>query len=159
MFSKHSAFALVVFLAASFTAATVGGLATAESVKTWYPLLNKPDWNPPPWIFGPVWTALYVMMSIAAWRVYQKRNTQGANVTLALFFIQLCLNALWSILFFGLHSPGFALIEILILWGLLFNLQLRFWTLDRIAGWLWLPYLLWVTFASILNGTIWWLNR
>lgn len=157
--NKRSALVLVGFLVASFTAAAIGGYATAESVKTWYPLLNKPSWNPPSWLFGPVWTLLYITISVAAWRIWKLRDQPQAKFALRLFFVQLVLNALWSILFFGLHRPDWALIEIVILWSSLVFIQRAFWRLDRLAGWLWLPYLSWVSFASVLNATIWWLNR
>jgi len=151
--------ALLGFIAAAFTAAAIGGAATASSVREWYPLLTKPAWNPPGWIFGPVWTALYLMMSVAAWRVWQRREQPGAPTALTLFFVQLALNALWSVLFFGLRSPGFALAEIVALWICLVLVQRAFWRLDRAAGWLWLPYLLWVSFAAVLNTAIFALNR
>lgn len=157
--NKYSILILIGFLLASFTAAAIGGLATADNVRTWYPEINKPTWNPPSWLFGPVWTVLYIFMSVAAWRVWRVKEKAGAKIALRLFFVQLVLNALWSLIFFGLHRPGWALIEIVILWSLLANLQGRFWRLDRVAGGLWAPYLAWVSFATILNGTIWWLNR
>jgi benzodiazapine receptor len=150
---------LAAFLLAAFAAAGLGGYATAESVTTWYPTLIKPSWNPPAWIFGPVWTLLYVLMSVAAWRIWLRRDRPDADRALALFFIQLGLNALWSVLFFGLQSPGLALIDVIILWLLLFSIRRRFRSIDPIAGWLWLPYLLWVSFATVLNATIVWLNR
>jgi tryptophan-rich sensory protein len=157
--NTRSALVLIGFLAASFSAAAIGGYATGESVRTWYPTLNKPSWNPPSWLFGPVWTLLYIMMSVAAWRIWKLRDQPGVKFVLGFFFVHLALNALWSILFFGLHSPGWALIEIIILWSSIALLQRAFWRLDRLAGWLWIPYLAWVSFATILNGTICWLNR
>lgn len=151
--------ALGGFLLASFTAAGIGGSATAESVQTWYPLLTKPAWNPPAWVFGPAWTLLYILMSVAAWRIWQRRTLPGARRALGLFFGQLALNALWSVLFFGLQRPDLALAEILLLWLLLVVIQRAFWKIDRVAGWLWTPYLAWVTFATTLNAAIWCLNR
>jgi translocator protein len=157
--NKQSAFVLGGFLIASFSAAAIGGYATAESVRTWYPLLNKPAWNPPAWVFGPAWTLLYTLMSIAAWRVWRQQDQPGANKALGLFFAQLGLNALWSVLFFGLQQPGLALVEIVLLWSALAIIQRDFWRLDHIAGILWIPYLAWVSFATTLNTAIWWLNR
>lgn len=151
--------ALIGFIAAAFAAAAIGGAATASSVREWYPLLNKPSWNPPGWIFGPVWTALYLMMSVAAWRIWQKRPEPGVRYALTLFFVQLALNAAWSLLFFGLRRPDLALVEIVVLWICLFLIQREFWRLDRAAGWLWLPYICWVTFAAGLNTVIVALNR
>ena len=157
--NRKSGLVLVGFLLASFSAAAIGGYATAESVRTWYPLLNKPTWNPPAWVFGPAWTLLYTLMSIAAWRVWRQRDQPSAAAALGLFFAQLGLNAFWSVLFFGLHKPQWALAEIIAMWLLLAVIQRAFWRIDRIAGILWIPYLAWVSFATALNGTIVWLNR
>jgi tryptophan-rich sensory protein len=151
--------ALGLFLLASFTAAAIGGLATAESVRTWYPTLVKPAWNPPAGVFGPVWTLLYAAMSVAAWRIWLRRELPGAKPALRLFCVSLGLNAVWSVLFFGLHRPGWALLEILLLWGSLVVLLGRFRRLDPVAGWLWAPYVAWVSFATALNAAIAWLNR
>jgi len=151
--------ALLLFLLASFTAAAIGGYATADSVRTWYPTLVKPTWNPPSAVFGPVWTLLYTMMSLAAWRIWLRRELPDARPALRLFFVSLGLNALWSVLFFGLHRPGWALLEILLFWVSLVSLLGRFRRLDAVAGWLWVPYVAWVTFATVLNAAVWWLNR
>lgn len=151
--------ALLFFLLASFTAAAIGGYATAESVRTWYPTLVKPSWNPPAVVFAPVWSLLYTAMSIAAWRSWLKRDRPGVPCTLRLFFVSLVLNALWSVLFFGLHQPGWALLEVVLLWSTLVTLLVRFRRVDVIAGWLWAPYVAWVSFATALNAAIWWLNR
>ncbi len=151
--------ALLGFLAASFAAAAIGGAATAEHVRTWYPTLAKPSWTPPGWVFGPAWTLLYILMSVAAWRIWRRRELPGARAALRLHFVQLVLNALWSVLFFGLMRPGLALVEIVILWTLLVVILRAFLRLDRVAGLLWLPYVAWVTFATALNASIWWLNR
>lgn len=150
--------ALSLFLLAAFAAAALGGLATASSVNDWYATLNKPAWNPPSWVFGPAWTLLYISMSAAAWRVWQRRTETGAKTVLWLHAIQLILNALWSILFFGLQRPDLALINILVLLALLLVIQFRLTRIDRPAAWLWAPYLAWVTFATILNKSIWLLN-
>lgn len=151
--------ALIGFLVASFAAAGLGSAATAKSVGTWYLTLNKPAWNPPSWIFGPVWTLLYILMAIAAWRVWRRSEGLTARTTLTWFGAQLALNALWSVLFFGLHRPGLAFGEVIVLWAVLAGLLSRFWRADRIAGALWAPYVAWVSFATVLNGTILWLNR
>lgn len=157
--AARSWFALFGFIGAAFVAAAIGGAATTSSVRDWYPALTKPSWNPPSWIFGPVWTLLYIMMGIAAWRVWLQRTLTGARGALALYFLQLALNALWSVLFFGLRNPRFALVDIALLWVCLFVAQRSFWRIDRVAGWLWLPYLAWVTFAAGLNTAIVSLNR
>lgn len=151
--------ALCLFLIAAFTAAAIGGAATAQSVSTWYPELVKPAWNPPAWIFGPVWTLLYLAMGVAAWRLWLRGSTPEVSAALRLFFVQLALNTLWSVLFFGLRHPGFACAEVVLLWLCLVWMQIKCARLDRIAAWLWVPYLAWVSFASVLNATVWWLNR
>ena len=150
---------LVGFLLVAFSAATIGGLATASSVGTWYLTLHKPAWNPPGWLFGPVWSVLYTIMAVAAWRIWQQAASSLRSGALRLFYVQLGLNAIWSCLFFGLRNPGLALLEILLLLAVLVVVQVRFWRLDRVAGRLWLPYLAWVSFATVLNATVWWLNR
>lgn len=151
---------LVVCLAGTFLAAFIGSMATGPAIPTWYATLAKPSFNPPNWIFGPVWTALYTMMAISAYLVWQKGLEDGAvRVALALFIAQLALNALWSVLFFGLHSPlaGFACIAALWL-ALLFTI-LSFLKISAVAGWLLIPYILWVSFAAVLNLFVFVLNR
>jgi len=150
--------ALVFFVFTAFAASAIGGFATTSSVTTWYPTLVKPAWNPPSWLFAPVWSALYLMMAVSAWRIWQRRSAPGAGFALRLWFAQLALNTLWSVLFFGARNPGAALAEIVVLWLLLAALQLRFARLDRVAALLWAPYFAWVSFAAVLNFTIWRLN-
>lgn len=152
-------FPLVVLLLAAFAAAGIGGAATARSVGEWYPLLHKPAWNPPSWVFGPAWTLLYVLMSVAAWRIWLRRAEPGAVTILRLHGVQLVANALWSVLFFGFRRPDLALVEVFVLWLLLANIQFRLVRQDRVAALLWSPYLAWVTFAAALNAAVWALNR
>jgi translocator protein len=147
---------LAGWIVASFAAAVVGGFFTPGE---WYAQLNKPAWNPPAWIFGPVWTALYLGMAVAAWLVWKRGGFAGAPVALGLFLAQLLFNGAWSWLFFGLHRPGLALAEILVLWALILATLVAFWTVHRAAGLLFVPYLAWVSFASFLNFTLWRLNR
>jgi tryptophan-rich sensory protein len=135
--------------------AALGGLATASSVAEWYPTLNKPSWNPPSWVFGPVWTTLYIMMAVAAWLVWKRGNSGPAMI---LFFAQLALNLAWSFLFFGARSPWLGLVDIAMLWLALLATVIVFFKRDRLAGALMLPYFAWVSFASFLNFTIWRLN-
>ncbi len=125
----------------------------------WYAALEKPAWNPPNWIFGPVWTALYIMMAVAAWLVSLRGGLAEQRVALSLFLGQWFFNALWSPLFFGLRSPALALIDILLLWAMLLGTVVAFWKARSVAGALMLPYLGWVTFACALNFAIWRLNR
>lgn len=153
------ALALPLFIVAAFAAAAIGGAATATSVGTWYAALQKPAWNPPNWLFGPVWTGLYVLMAFAAWRVWRVQTPPASRQTLALYAAQLVLNALWSLLFFGLRRPDLALAEVVVFWALLVTMLIRFRAVDRLAAWLWTPYVLWVSFASVLNAAVWHLNR
>jgi benzodiazapine receptor len=156
----RSLWPLPAFIAVSFLAAGLGSAATTSAITTWYPTINKPSWNPPNWVFAPVWTTLFLLMSIAAWRAWRAATTPAeATKTLWLYAAQLVLNALWSVLFFTLHRPGLALIEIVFFLALLVTLQVRFARTDRLAAILWSPYVAWVSFATFLNGTIWWLNR
>ena len=139
------------------------GMATQSSIKTWFPTLIKPSFNPPNWIFAPVWSMLYIMMGIAAGLVWNRmeasKDKELVKKSLIFFAIQLGLNALWSVLFFGLRNPMLALIEIVLLWLMIYETYIKFGKIDKIAGYLFLPYLAWVSFASILNACIWWLNR
>lgn len=144
---------LGLFLSLAAIAAAIGGAATASSVNTWYPTLVKPTWTPPSGLFGPVWTALYLMMSVAVWRVWVFAAEAPRRVFRA-YCAQLALNATWSVLFFGLKSPGLALADIAMIWVLLVWLQVQFWRYDRWAALLWAPYLVWVSFAAALNFAI-----
>lgn len=150
---------LGLFLLVAFLAAAIGAYATFTSVETWYPTLRKPTWAPPNAVFSPVWTTLYILMAVAAWRAWRQGSAADARLTFRLYGAQLALNALWSVFFFGMRNPALALVDVIILWFVLLRLYLRFRAIDRLAGWLWLPYLLWVTFATMLNAAIWELNR
>ncbi len=150
--------ALAVFLVVVFAAAALGGWFTMQGMPEWYRSLTKPAFNPPDWIFGPVWTLLYAMMAVAAWLVWRRAPYHIAAVALALFALQLVLNTVWSALFFGMRSPGLAFGEILVLWGAILATTLLFWRVQPLAGALFVPYLLWVSFASLLNYSIWQLN-
>jgi translocator protein len=150
---------LAGFILICFIAGGLGGFATSQSVIDWYPTLNKPSWNPPPWIFGPVWSTLYLMMAAAAWLVWKKdRRFSGVKVALVLFFIQLALNCLWPFLFFKFHNPAGALVDIIALLIALALTTWAFFTQSKLAGSLMVPYLAWVSFATLLNFTIWQLN-
>jgi translocator protein len=133
----------------------LGGWITAPAVAEWYPTLNKPSWQPPNWLFGPVWTTLYVLMAISAWLVWKRGNSGPAMI---LFFAQLALNCAWSFLFFGARSPWLGLVGIGMLLVALIATVIVFFKRDKLAGTLMLPYLAWVSFASFLNFTIWRLN-
>jgi len=148
---------LLTFVGVSLLAGFIGSLATTPAIPTWYQSLSKPVFNPPNWLFAPVWTLLFILMGIAAWLVFTKGNKQKAQA-LKLFFIQLLFNTLWSILFFGFKSPALAFGEIIILWILIYQTKKAFLKQDKLAGWLLLPYLAWVSFAFILNFSIVMLN-
>lgn len=137
------------------------GFVTKSSIETWFPTLIKPSFNPPAWVFAPVWTTLYIMMGTAAGLIWNKMESNKEPVKKALIFfaIQLALNALWSILFFGLKNPFLALIEIVLLWLMIYETYIKFTKIDKMAGYLFIPYLLWVSFATVLNESIWWLNK
>lgn len=142
-------------------AAAVGGLATGQSVKTWYPPLRKSALNPPPGIFGPVWTILYTLMAIADFQVQRSSAVPAEQRTQAhrIYRLQLILNTLWSVLFFGLRSPLAALVEMIVLWVAIALTIRSFARVSRVAAALMLPYLLWVSFAAFLNAEVWRLNR
>jgi tryptophan-rich sensory protein len=145
---------LLPFLALVACAAAFG--ATFQP-GAWYEALRKPPGNPPNWVFGPVWTALYVAIAVAAWRVW--RAQPGASPAIVLWAAQLVLNAAWSWLFFGLERPGLALLDITALLALLVATTAAFLAVDRTAGLLFAPYVAWVGYATYLNAAIWWLNR
>ena len=151
-------------LAVVVTCLAVGyfsGIVTRSAVTTWFPTLVKPSFNPPSWVFAPVWSMLYVMMGVAAGLVWDRIEAEREVVKKALIFfaIQLALNALWSYLFFGLQNPMLAGLEIILLWLMIFETYIQFAKINKISGYLLLPYLACVSFAAVLNGSIWWLNR
>lgn len=153
----QSAAALIGFLAACFAVSALGALATASSVGTWYAALIKPSFNPPNTAFAPVWTTLYLFIAVAGWRVWRKIGFSDRRAY-ALYGVQLVLNLMWSILFFGLQMVGAALLELVLLWIAIAGTLAMFWKHDRIAGLLFAPYLAWVSFAGALTAAIWHLN-
>lgn len=150
---------LLVFLC--LAVGYLASIVTRESVDTWYPTLEKPSFNPPNWLFMPVWTFLYVIMGVAGALVWDKldEKEETAKKGLTYFFIQLALNMLWSYLFFGLKNPLLALIEIILLWLFIYETIAQFNKVNKVATYLFIPYMLWVSFAAILNASIWWLNK
>lgn len=152
----QSAAVLIGFLALSLGVGILAALVTEPNVVSWYPSLAKPSFNPPNWVFAPVWTTLYIFMAIAGWRVWRVADF-GAQPMLY-WLIQLALNFAWSFIFFGAHQLLAALIEIAMLWMAVFVTTIAFFRIDRIAGWLFVPYLLWVSFAGVLNAEIYSLN-
>jgi benzodiazapine receptor len=136
----------------------LGGAVTVSNLTDWYPTLNKPSFNPPNGVFRPVWTTLFVMMGVAAWRVWRAADRDTARFPLALFALQLAVNLGWSIAFFGLRSPGLAVAVILVLDFLVLATALAFRRIDGLAAMLLVPYLAWIGFATVLNIAIWRLN-
>ncbi len=149
---------LAVAVIVCYGAALLGNLATMPQLPTWYANIEKPTWTPPDWLFGPVWSLLYAMMAVAVWLIWRKAGWRAGKKPLIWFGCQLALNSFWSILFFGIHSPGWAFVDILFLWLAILMSIRTFWPLSRLAAALLIPYFLWVSFASVLNATIWQMN-
>jgi translocator protein len=149
---------LLIFIAVCLGAGALGSITTTAEIKGWYKTIEKPLWNPPDYVFGPVWTTLYVMMGVAAWFVWKSGSANSAILPLVIFGIQLILNVAWSWIFFGMHEIGWAFVEIVVLWLAIAATTAVFFHRSQIAGLLMVPYLLWVSFASILNFAIWQLN-
>ena len=148
---------LVAWLAVSFIAAAIGRAASIQA-GPFYSQLVRPEWAPPPGLFGPVWTVLYALMGIAAWLIWRVGGFRAARTALTLFLVQLVVNALWSWLFFGWHLGALAFADIVLLWVLIVATLFAFWRIRPLAGALLIPYLLWVSFASVLNYSVWQLN-
>jgi translocator protein len=150
---------LIFWLGICYLTAWIGAqISPGIGPSGWYESLSKPAWNPPAWLFGPVWTILYTMMGIAAWIIWKRHGFHGAKIALIFFVIQLVLNGAWSWIFFGARSPGWAFIEILFLLSAIGITAFLFQKKSKPAGWLMVPYILWVSFAAALNGAIWWMN-
>jgi len=145
---------LVGWLAVAFAAAAIGAVASIDA-GTFYAQLVRPSWAPPASVFGPVWSVLYLLMGIAAWLVWREHGADRARAALTLFVAQLCVNALWSWLFFAWHKGAFAFADVLVLLALIAATITAFWRIRRLAGVLMLPYLAWVAFASALTWAVW----
>ncbi len=139
----------------------LSSIVTQSSVDTWYPTIQKPSFTPPNWAFPVAWTTLYIFMGVAAGLVWGRIEIETETVRkgLTFFAVQLALNALWSYLFFGLKNPLLALVEIVVLWLMIYETYIQFKKVNRYAGYLFIPYLAWVTYALALNASIWWLNK
>jgi len=149
---------LGAFVGLCLTIAAIGARFTMPSIGTWYRALQKPFFNPPDWIFGPVWTVLYLMIAVAGWRAWRCRHVAGAGARMAVYGVQLALNLAWSIIFFGGRMIGLALVDIVLLLAVIGVNAVLFWRVDRLAGWLLAPYAAWVAFAAALNFALWRLN-
>ena len=143
---------LLGWLLAAFAAGAVGAIASVDAA-SFYAQLSKPSWAPPAWVFGPVWSALYGLMGVAAWLVWRSPGSKGA--ALGLFGAQLAANALWSWLFFAWHRGTLAAVEVLVLLAFIATMVVAFWRTSRLAALLLVPYLLWVSFASVLTWAVW----
>ncbi len=150
--------ALIIFITLCFGSAAIGSYFTNLTVKTWYTTIRKPSWNPPNKVFAPVWSLLYLMMAVSGWLIWERMPTKGLDQSMMLFGIQLILNTAWSALFFGLRNPKLAFFEIIPLWVFILLTMLNFWSIYWLAGALFVPYLLWVSFAAFLNYTVWRMN-
>lgn len=154
---KTQALGLVGWLAATFAAGGIGAIASARAT-AFYGQLSQPSWAPPAWLFGPVWSALYLFMAVAAWLVWRERGFRAARTALWLFGVQLVANALWTWLFFVLHRGALSMAEIVVLWLLIAATIFKFWPIHRLAALLLVPYLAWVGFAAALTLSLWRLN-
>ncbi len=150
---------LAACIAAVLLVGFTSGIATAGGMKGWYDTLQKPFFNPPSWVFGPAWTTLYILMGIGLYMILQTPVSETRTTALIIFGVQLTLNFVWSFLFFYFHRPGIALVEIITLWTFILLMILQFHKLSPTAAVLQLPYLSWVTFATLLNASLWYLNR
>jgi tryptophan-rich sensory protein len=148
---------LIAWLVVAFIFAGIGAVASVEA-SSFYSQLQRPVWAPPAGVFGPVWTTLYAFMGIAAWLVWRVAGFAVVRTALLLFLVQLVINSLWSWLFFGWHLGGWAFADVIVLWFLIVATLIAFWQNSRLAGLLLVPYLLWVSFAAVLNYTVWQLN-
>lgn len=156
--TRRDIFGLVGFLLACLAVSAIGGAVTATSVGTWYQDLQKPPFNPPDWVFAPVWTTLYVLLAVAGWRIWRRLPVAGGAAALAAFAAQLALNLIWSVLFFGFRSIGGGLVDVVLLLAAIVVTARLFWAIDRPAGLLLAPYAAWVAFALVLNAALWGLN-
>ncbi|MBC7912683.1 MAG: tryptophan-rich sensory protein [Pyrinomonadaceae bacterium] len=150
---------IVVCIALPLMVGGIAGYATSASIGSWYSTLHKPFFNPPNWLFGPVWTCLYILMGISLYIIWKSPATATRTKALRVFLIQLTLNFAWSFIFFYFHETGWALIEIVMMWVSILIMILTFYRINKIAAYLQVPYLLWVSFATVLNASIWYLNR
>ena len=150
---------LCFFLIICLSIGILGGIATSQSVHSWYPTLVKPTWTPPAWVFGPVWTLIYILIAVCGWLAYLQPHSRDRSKALLFFSIQLFLNAIWFPLFFGLRSPLLGLFDIILLWIMILATLLSLWKVSRLAAVLWLPYTTWTTFAAVLNTVIYVMNR
>jgi translocator protein len=155
----NNAVKLIISIAIPVAIGAISGFFTVTGVESWYQTINKPSWNPPSWIFAPVWTSLYVMMGIGLYLVWKSDSSEVLKKTaISLFAVQLILNFFWSFIFFNQQQPGWALVEIIAMWIFILLTIFAFAPVSKPAAWLLVPYICWVSFATVLNYTIWQLN-
>ncbi len=156
---RRTVLKLLISLLVPQLAGLIGSIFTAPAIPTWYATLEKPSFTPPSWLFAPAWITLFVLMGVAAFLVWRRRlEERQVKIALGIFIVQLILNALWSVIFFGLESVLGGMILIVVLWLAILATMFAFFRISRAAGWLLLPYILWVSFAGVLNFSIWRLN-
>lgn len=159
MKQKRLWISFVIFILLCLIIEIIGSIWTKETVSTWYPTLAKPSWTPPDWVFGPVWSCLYIMIAISGWLIYRAEYSHNRSIALILYGGQLALNFIWSFLFFSLRSPTLGLIDIVLLFLLISLTIKKAWSVSPSASLLLIPYLAWVTYATSLNAGIWLLNK
>lgn len=159
MKQQHFLMSLVIFIIVCLSVGIIGSFWTKETISTWYPSLAKPSWTPPDWIFGPVWTCLYIMIAVSGWLIYKAAYSHKRSISLMLYAGQLALNFIWPFLFFSLRSPILGLIDIVLLCLLIILTIINAWPVRRLASLLLIPYLIWVMYAITLNAGIWLLNK
>jgi translocator protein len=157
--NKSQIFKLIASLTLPLGLGTIAGLFTAEAIPGWYETLNRPSFNPPNWLFGPVWTTLYLLMGISLFLIWKQSVSKERNTSILVFTLQLLLNFGWSFIFFYFNMIGFAFIEIILLWISIVIMLVLFYKIKPMASYINIPYLLWVTFATVLNGSYYFLNR
>ena len=157
--NKSQIFKLIVSLTLPLGLGAIAGMFTAQAVPEWYVTLNRPSFNPPNWLFGPVWTTLYLLMGISLFLIWKQRQAKNATWQFLSFLLQLILNFAWSFIFFYFNMIGLALIEIILLWISIVIMLVLFYKIKPMAAYINIPYLLWVTFATVLNASYYFLNR
>jgi tryptophan-rich sensory protein len=157
--NKSLLFKLLVSIILPLALGAIAGMFTSQSVPEWYATLNRPSFNPPNWIFGPVWTTLYILMGISLFLIWKQDLSKERNLAILIFLLQLLLNFAWSFIFFYFNRIGFALIEIVFLWISIVIMLVLFYKIKPMAAYINIPYLIWVTFATILNASYYLLNR
>jgi translocator protein len=157
--NKSQIFKLLASLALPLGLGAIAGFFTAEAVPEWYETLNRPSFNPPNWLFGPVWTTLYIIMGISMFLIWKQSASKKRNLAIFVFLLQMALNFVWSFIFFSFNMIGFALIEIILLWISIIVMLVLFYRIKPMAAYINIPYLIWVTFATVLNASYFLLNR